>query len=277
MGRPAQVVRRAEDYLGRHGISHPRTDAEGLMMSILGTDRAGIYGRSAPLSTEEARAYGRAICRRCSGSPLQHLTGNQPFRHLTVTVVPGVFIPRPETEELVGHALDLIEALPTPAVADIGTGSGAIALSIKHEHPGAVVVAVDRSAAAVTAATANAQRLGLEIGVFEGDLLEGLPHHLRGSLDLVVSNPPYIRPQEYVDLPPEVRADPTSALIGGAEVYERLVDGAAGWLRPGGWLVVEIGSTQAEEIAGLFRTRLTEVSIAQDLAGRDRIVTGRLA
>ncbi|MBI2238912.1 MAG: peptide chain release factor N(5)-glutamine methyltransferase, partial [Actinobacteria bacterium] len=104
--RPSEVVRRATDYLGRHGVESPRQTAEALMALVLGTDRAGLYARGEGLSAREARMFGRAICQRCAGTPLQHLTGEQQFRRLVLEVRPGVFVPRPETEVLVGAALE---------------------------------------------------------------------------------------------------------------------------------------------------------------------------
>ncbi|MGH2530602.1 MAG: peptide chain release factor N(5)-glutamine methyltransferase, partial [Actinomycetota bacterium] len=103
--RPSDVLRRATGYLERHRVESPRETAEVLMMTVLRTDRAGLYSRSTGLSSAEARVFGRALCQRCAGTPLQHLTGEQPFRRISVRVQPGVFIPRPETEALVGEAL----------------------------------------------------------------------------------------------------------------------------------------------------------------------------
>jgi release factor glutamine methyltransferase len=115
------------------------------------------------------------------------------------------------------------------------------------------------------------------VTVLEGDLLDPVAEALRGEVDLIVSNPPYIDPDELDDLPPEVRADPDTALAGGTDFHRRLVDAGPIWLRPGGSLVVEIGSTQAEEIAGVFeRGGFAAVEVRQDLTGRDRVVAGRL-
>src|SRR5918996_1397822 len=248
--RPAEVVRRATDYLERHGVESPRATAEQLMIHVLGTDRAGLFSRTQGLDAREARMYGRAICQRCSGTPLQHLTGRQAFRRIEVEVRPGVFVPRPETEVLVEHALAAIQVSDGPLVADVGTGTGAIGLAIKDERPDARVFATDRSAEAVDLALANARRLRIDVTVLEGDLLTPLPEELRGWFDLVVSNPPYVTPEEYEGLPPEVKADPTLALLGGPEVYERLAAEALRWLRDGGELPVLVPSlTSAKQIA----------------------------
>ena len=245
------------------------------MMHVLGTDRAGLYSRTDGLDTREARMFGRAICQRCTGTPLQHLTGEQGFRRIVVEVRPGVFVPRPETEVLVGVALDAVAEIEDPVVVDVGTGSGAIALAVKDERPDATVYATDRSAEAVELAASNAQRLGLDVRVLEGDLLSPLPDELRGWVDLVVSNPPYLTPDEYEDLPPEVKADPELALLGGPAVYERLAAEALRWLRDGGVLAVEAGASQGRALADALRLSFMDVRVEPDLAGRDRVVLAR--
>jgi release factor glutamine methyltransferase len=133
------------------------------------------------------------------------------------------------------------------------------------------------SEAAVTLARSNAARLGLDVEVRKGDLLEPLPADLRGHVDLLISNPPYVTREDYESLPREVKADPYEALVGGTRFHRRLVRAARGWLRPDGWLVVEIGQNQGEEVRGLFDRRLSDVEVLLDLAGRDRVVRGRLA
>jgi release factor glutamine methyltransferase len=245
------------------------------MMLVLGTDRAGLYSRTDGLDTREARMFGRAICQRCTGTPLQHLTGEQAFRRIVVEVRPGVFVPRPETEVLVGHALLAIGEVEDPVVVDVGTGTGAIALAVKEERSDATVYATDRSAEAVELAASNARMLGLDVHVLRGDLLTPLPDELRGWVDLVVSNPPYIAPEEYEDLPPEVKADPELALLGGVDVYERLAAEALRWLRDGGVLAVEAAATQGGEIAKALGRSFMDVRVEPDLAGRDRVVLAR--
>jgi len=273
--RPSEILRRAEDYLAHHGVESARENAETLLMSVLGVDRVSLYSRTTPLAVVEARSFGRALCQRAKGIPLQHLTGEQEFRHLMLEVHPGVFIPRPETEVLVDRALELLaDSSSIPVVVDVGTGTGAIALSIKKERPDAKVVATDVSGEAVWLAGRNAARLSLDLEVHEGDLLSAVPHELKGRVDLVVSNPPYVTREEYDELPDEVRADPKSALVGGTLFHRALVEQAPRWLRHGGWLLVEIGDRQADEVAGLFAEHFAEVHVSRDLADRDRLVSG---
>ncbi|HYU58651.1 MAG TPA: peptide chain release factor N(5)-glutamine methyltransferase [Actinomycetota bacterium] len=273
--RPVEVLNRAADYLERHGVEAPRETAEALLMRVLGTDRAEIYTRTA-MDMASAKAFGRALCQRCSGTPLQHLTGAQPFRTLRLAVEPGVFVPRPETEVVVEAALDAIAGIDAPLVVDAGTGTGAIALSVAAEHPGAIVHATDLNPAAVALARRNAESHGLAVVVREGDLLEPLPAALRGRVELVVSNPPYVSAAEYADLPPEVRADPREALVGGTEVHRRLAAAARDWLLPGGALVMEIGASQAEEVRSILAdTGYAQIEILPDLALRDRVAGAR--
>lgn len=271
--RPAQVVRRAADYLERHGVESPLPTAERLLSSVLDTDRAGLWVRAEPLRASEAKAFGRALCRRCAGTPTQHLTGEAVFRHLTVTVRPGVFVPRPETEVVVNATLEVVREIDRPLVVDVGTGTGVIALAIKQERPDAVVWAIDRSAEAVALARENADRNGLGIELVHGDLLDPLPRELAGAIDVVVANPPYIEPGDYDALPRDVRADPVEALVGGVAVYERLFPQARQMLRAGGSVVVEIGEEQADSVRAVARgAGAVDVSVRPDLTGRDRVV-----
>ncbi len=275
--RPARVVRRAAEYLERHGVDGPLPTAELLLTSVLRTDRAGIYTRERGLTSAEARHFGRALCRSCTGTPVQHLTGEQGFRRLILLVRPGVFVPRPETEVLVEVALEALVGRDDPIVADVGTGAGAIALAIKDERRDARVLATDVSAAAMALASENASTLGLDLELFEGDLLSPLPSVLRRGLDLVVSNPPYVTAEEYEQVPAVVRADPAAALLGGIDVYERLASQASAWLSPGGRLVVESGETHASQVSEVAAgAGFVDVRVLPDLAGRDRVVAARL-
>jgi release factor glutamine methyltransferase len=269
------VVRRSAEYLARHGVPSPRETAEALVMHVLGTDRAGMYARTEGLDTPTAKRLGRALCRRCAGTPLQHLTGEQRFLDLDLEVRPGVFVPRPETEGLVVAALEVLEGIASPAVIDVGTGTGAIALAIKAHRPDARVIAIDRSEAAASLAQANADRLGLDVDVVLGDLLDAAPVAWRGRVDLVVSNPPYVEPEAFDALPADVRADPAEALVGGTDVHARLAADASGWLRAGGWLAMEIGQDQGEAVRSMFGPAWSRAEVLPDLAGRDRVVRAR--
>lgn len=213
--------------------------------------------------------------RRADGEPLQYILGTAPFRHLMLSVGPGTFIPRPETEAVAGRAMEL---LPEGGIAvDLCTGSGAIALSISHERPDARVVATETSSEALAWARRNSDG---RVSFHAGDLFEPLDPGLRGSVDVCVSNPPYIAYSEADGLPADViDHEPHDALFAGSDglsTIRRIVGEAPEWLRPGGWIVLEIGETQAEPVRDLLGSAGYEaVEITTDLAGKDRMAEGR--
>lgn len=249
---------------------------------MLGWDRADLIARaSEEVPAPSAALFQSALGQRARRRPLQHLTGHQAFWKHDFVVTPDVLIPRPETELLVETALDLLRDRPAPLVVDVGTGSGCIALSLAAERPDARVHAVDLSPAALLVARGNASRLHLEprVTFHEGDLLEPL-RGLAGTIDLVVSNPPYVSAEEWATLEPEVRDhDPRLALVppeGVRAVYDRLVTGAAFTLRPGGYVLVEIGAQdQGQTVRAMERAGLDSVQERPDLQGIPRVVYGR--
>jgi len=276
-------------YLTDKGDEHPRLSAEWLLSAATGLSRVEIYAyHDRPLSPDERTALREAVKRRAEGQPLQYVTGEMAFRHLVIRVVPGVFIPRPETETLAEEGLAFLrDAGEGPLVIDLCTGSGAVACSIAQEHPGARVLAVDLSPLAAQTARANAERLGLadRVTVFEGDLFAPLAElaereGLLGKVDVVISNPPYIPSADLPDLPEEVLGfEPHLALDGGPDglaVARRIAEEACLWLRQGGLLAMELdeGCVQmaVKEIAKWYEGSRT----VRDLAGRDRVATGYL-
>lgn len=225
------------------------------------------------------------LARLAAGEPLQYVLGRWEFRHLDLMVDRRVLIPRPETEMVVEIALRLARSLEPPLVcADLGTGSGAIGLSLATElRVGDVVVwMTDRSAEALDVARANAAGIGgaaATVRIAHGDWFDALPAELRGRLALVVSNPPYVAVDDQ-ELEARVREwEPAAALFGGLDGLDeirRLVDQAWQWLRPGGWLVVEIGSTQGQAVRRLLAAAgFDDVTITADLGGHDRAAVGR--
>lgn len=275
----------AARFLERRGVPKPRLNAERLLSHCTGRSRVELYAYpERPLRREEKRAFVRAVVRRSRREPLQYITGTTVFRYLELTVDGRVLIPRPETEMVVERALALLrERGGHPLVVDVGTGSGCIALSLAREYPAAVVHATDLDPRALSAARGNARRLGMEglVRFHLGDCLSALPGDLQGKVDLVVSNPPYIREKDFRALPPEVRDyEPRSALVAGprgTEVHERLLRQAYRWLAPGGWLLMEGGEDQVEGLAELARALgYVEVKVREDLNGRPRMVEGRL-
>jgi release factor glutamine methyltransferase len=225
------------------------------------------------------------LARLRSGEPVQYVLGHWAFRRLDLMVDRRVLIPRPETEQLVEVALQRARAMPRPLVcADLGTGSGAIGLSLAYELPldGVEVWLTDVSSDALDVARANAAGLGrraVNVRFAAGSWFAALPVALRGRLDLVVSNPPYIASGDS-EVEAGVRAwEPAGALFAGPDGLDAIravAAEAATWLAPGGVLVVEIGHAQADDVTQLLREAgLVEVSIETDLAGRDRFAVAR--
>ena len=232
------------------------------------------------------------IERRRSGEPLQYVLGSWSFRTLDLMVDRRVLIPRPETEQVVEVALAELDRLcarpdgpARPVVVDLGTGSGAIALSVAAERRGVEVWATDASAGAAAVARANlaglAGRDATRVRIVEGDWWAALPADLRGRVDLVVSNPPYISTAEMATLDDVVAAwEPHSALEGGpagTEPAEAILAGAGAWLRPGGSAVIEIAPHQAEQLcAAALAAGFATAHVEADLAGRPRALVARL-
>ncbi|GAB3444577.1 peptide chain release factor N(5)-glutamine methyltransferase [Phycicoccus ginsengisoli] len=274
----AQVVA-ATRALADAGVPSPEADALALAAHVLGCDAGDVRRRMVLL--EECGAgfadrYAGLVAERAARLPLQHLTGRAHFRHLTLRVGPGVFTPRPETEVVAGLAIEAARACgTTPVVVDLCTGSGAIALAVADELPGATVHAVELSVEAHAWAARNVEATGLPVELRLGDATTAYPE-LDGTVDVVVSNPPYI-PVGMVPLDPEVRDhDPEVALYGGSEdglaIPLAVARRAAGLLRPGGTLVMEHADSQGESLpAALRRTgEWSDVADHPDLTGRPR-------
>ncbi len=270
-----EVLKAAADELERAGCPTPRVDAEWLLAHALRITRSELYtDGDHSLTADEKQRFHAFVSRRAEREPLAYVLGEWGFRRLTLNVDARVLIPRPETETLVERCLVLLEGLPEPRVLDIGVGSGAIALAIADEHPGARVVATDSSSGALAVAEENRSRSGLteRVELVQGELFAGL----EGPFELVVSNPPYVAPDEIDSLDPEVsRFEPREALVA-CGTTEAVAGGAASRLVPGGPLVLETADGKSGDVAGLLRSLgYEDVSIGQDLAGRERVVDGR--
>jgi release factor glutamine methyltransferase len=262
----------------------PRMNAELLLMFTLGCDRAYLHAHpERELTLEEGERYDRAIGERSRGIPAQYITGHQEFWGMDFIVTPAVLIPRPETEHVVETVLALASMGGTLApvsslrIVDVGTGSGSIALALAKELPQAEMHATDISSAALEVARANAARHQLEERVQFActDLLGGFPP---SSFDIVVSNPPYVGESEADQVQLEVRKfEPRNAVFAGptgVEVIERLILQAQAALRPGGWLVVEISGTIADNVQALLHS-WHDVCVTRDLQSFPRVVRAR--
>jgi release factor glutamine methyltransferase len=269
------AVRRVGAELEESGVPSPRVDAEFLVAEALGLRRSELY--TDPEVSEDALArLDPLVGRRRNREPLAYILGEWGFRRLNLKVDPRALIPRPETEGVVERCLLHLRGIPEPRILDVGVGSGAIALSIADEHPGAQVVGIDYCSSALSLAEENRARTAVDgrVRLQKSDLLDDVS----GQFDLVVSNPPYVSPEEYETLQPEIRLhEPRKAVIG-VEVGAEIAREARNVLVRGGWLVLECGDGQAADLAAeLEAFGYTDVVQTPDLAGRDRVVEGRWA
>jgi release factor glutamine methyltransferase len=279
-----ELLAAASERLRASGVPSPDYDAAELLAHVLGTDRSRL-----PLvddvPAEAAARYAALLARRGAREPLQHLTGEAWFRHVRLEVGPGVFTPRPETELLAGWAVAAATDLDQPVVVDLCTGSGAIAMSVAHEVPQALVHAVELDEPAYRWAERNLAGTGVDLR--QGDFATAFDE-LRGTVDVVVCNPPYVPLEAWESVAPEARDhDPHLSLFSGADGLDAirvLAVRAAVLLRPGGVLGVEHADVQGVDAgrdgvpAVLAATgRWTEVRDHLDLAGRPRFTTARLA
>lgn len=273
------------------GVPSPRADAMLLAAHAIGADRSELERRmllGGDVEPDQLRRLHALVAERGARVPLQHLTGTAPFRRLELQVGPGVFVPRPETEALVDLALTEVAGVDAPTVVDLCTGSGALALAIAHEVPGSRVTAVEVSDLALAWAARNIEVTGLPVDLVAADATtpaREVPElaGLLGSVDLVVSNPPYI-PLGMIPLEPEVAEhDPAVALYGGSEdglaIPLAVAATAATLLRPGGLLVMEHADSQGQSLPRALAATGEWVDVLDhpDLSGRPRATVARRA
>jgi release factor glutamine methyltransferase len=272
-----KILKWTADYFTGKEIASARLEAELLLAATLDLDRVGLYVNfERPRDASEFAAFRAQVQRRAKGEPVQYILGETEFWSLPFTVNPAVLVPRADTEVLVEEALARVNS--ADGILDVGTGSGAIAVALAHEKKDVQITALDCSEAALQVARGNAERNGVaeRVNCIAGDLAD-LPS---GPFAMVVSNPPYIPTADCEQLMPEVRDhEPRLALDGGEDgltAYRQLAAQTGKILIPGGWLLVEIGIGQAEDVVALFKASgLAEIQCRDDYAGISRVVAGR--
>ena len=267
----SECQREAIEHLRAHGVQAPELSASLLLGHVIGRTRAWLIAHSEDcLDGGSEERFAELVQERCDGVPIQYLRGRQEFYQLEFRVTPDVLIPRPETEHLVEAALKRIR--PGHHVLDLGTGSGAVAVALALNSPDATVTATDLSFEALRIARENAIRLGCEIRACQGDAVS---QFASAQFDIVVSNPPYVPLRDVCGLQKELRHEPSMALFGGEdglEVTRRFVRDAPRVLRPGGWLLIEIGYGMREAVHDLSQgPEWTPPEFLPDLAGIDRV------
>jgi release factor glutamine methyltransferase len=271
------ALARATARLAEAGVDSARLESE-LLLARACDDcaRALLYAElNREMTDEQLDAFDANVVRREKREPLAYILGEWGFRRLTLKTDRRALIPRPETEIVVERALEHVRGIEEPEVLDVGTGTGAIALAIADELPTARVTAMDVSDDALSLARENLELTGVNgrVRLVEHDLTSGLGE---ANFDLVVSNPPYVEPDELPRLQPEVRDwEPHVALVA-AGATEKLAQAATEALRPGGWLVLEVAAGAGERVERLLsEVGFEDVRITPDLAGRDRVAEGR--
>ena len=269
------AARVAARELEEAGVPEPLASADILLAELLGVGRLDLTVRDPDLTREQQRTYGAWIQRRKNREPIQRILGYAYFRNLKLRLNNETLIPRSDTESVVEAALEYIDRFEVRRVLDVGTGSGAIAISIAGERPGVEVHATDTSETALELAEINAADADVEVDFRRADLVSDLDD--LEAIDLIFSNPPYVKSGDIQHLAPEVRDwDPAVALDGGPdglEFYRRLFAETPSVLKRGGHLVLEIGDGQAEEVPDLGRRAgFTPLDVHPDLTGKTRAV-----
>lgn len=275
------AINSAAEALGKAGVVEHRREAASLLAYVLKKEPVFLVAHPEYKLTEREReTFADCVQRRSNREPFQYIVGLQEFCSLAFEVGPDVLIPRPETEILVGAAIEILSERLDPNFLEIGVGSGCISVSVLHTLAGTSAVGVDISANALAAAARNAAKHGVDdrLTLYEADLFDGLD----AKFDLIVSNPPYIPTGEIESLQTEVRDhEPRPALAGGIDglaVIKRIIDGAHEFLEPNGWLLIEIGFGQAGSVKELFDPRIWQrAEFLRDLQEIERVAKVRLA
>ncbi len=257
------------------GLQSPRVDAELIAAHVLDTSRGGVSTYD-HFSTRQVDMFDSLVAARSTGVPLQYLLGTAAFRQISLSVGPGVLIPRPETESVAQQAIEIARETPS-TVVDLGAGSGAIAISVALEAPASKVFAVELEKDAYVWLTRNVSALSPQVQIVNADVGDAL-YELNGAVDIVVANPPYV--PTVLTLPAEIADfEPGVALWGGNEdgtnIPARFITAAARLLRTDGWLICEHSDTHAPQIAELMNADFRQITLPPDLNDRPRGTSGR--
>lgn len=281
-----EAYRLGREHLAACGVAEPAIEAEVLLRYVLGYDRAALYTRwEGPMPAAARARYQDLLEVRATGRPVHYIIGQREFMGLTFAVDERVMIPRPETEVLVEHLVDVVGDFADPILVDVGTGSGCIAVSLAHALPRARVFATDISPEALEVAHANARRHGVDERVvfFQGDLLAPLPENLKARVAAIATNPPYVPQAQAASLPREIREfEPSVALFApgdGLQAHRKMISAAPEWLAPHGVLAMEVGLGQAQAAVMEVQTHggYAGVRVLPDALGIERVVVARAA
>ncbi len=258
-----------------NGFSSPGIETRAILAESIGTEPLEFYAYpKRRVDPEAERAFEKLLCRRLGGEPLAYITGKREFCSRSFAVTPDVLIPRPETETLAELAVKTAEQMKNPRILDLATGSGCLAVTLSVEVPGCEVIASDISPAALAVAEKNACAHGVRVRFVCSDFLSSFA---KSCFDMIISNPPYVSRQEYEKLCPQIkRYEPPAALLGGRDGFaciRKIAAQAGGALRKGGFLLLEIGASQAEEAERIVcENGFSDVSFGTDIGGIKRIV-----
>lgn len=266
------------NFLAKNGVDTPRLDCELMFAHALGMQRLDLYTKyNMPMEEKDLVPLRKVLSRRVAGEPVAYIVGKKAFYGMTLSVGPGVLVPRPDTEVLVDEVLRFLkDSGPGKTVLDLCAGTGAIALAIAANMPDATVTAIEIEGRALGFCIKNIQSVDLDVQCLQGDLFQPLEDGRR--FDVIVSNPPYIRSDDWDNLPPEVRIEPKQALLAGPDgmdVIKRICDGLEERLNPGGLFCVEIGSQeQADSLVSMLNVPgFHACRVLNDLGQRPRAVS----
>ncbi|HYW35596.1 MAG TPA: peptide chain release factor N(5)-glutamine methyltransferase [Balneolaceae bacterium] len=270
----------ATDYFKQKNITDPRHSIEWLLADVLGIKRLDLYlAYDRPLSPDELDQLRPLVKRRAKHEPLQYITGYDDFLNTRVDLTPDVLIPRIETEQLVEIILDDHTDARGLSVLDVGTGSGCIPIALKKERPSWQISAMDISEDALEVAQKNAAQNEVEVTFVQGDLTQPGVWPLSGPFDLIVSNPPYILPEEKTMLAAQVKEyEPSQALFCNsiAEIYQPIIRGGLKYLQEEGDVYLEINESYPGEILSLFESQKWSCTLLKDYARKPRFITAHL-